>query len=692
MDTVKLPPDYDERVYAGWLGKCIGVRFGAPIEGWTYEDIHDHLGEVRDYLPLLPGTVFQPDDDTAFPMILIRALEDYGPDATAAQMGETALNYLADERGTLWWGGYGVSTEHTAYLNLKAGIPAPLSGSADLNGATVAEQIGGQIFSDVWGLVAPDHPKLAAEYAARASSITHDGNGLYGGRYVAAAVSAAFTASDVEAIMERALVVIPADCEYARVVRAVMAFHAAHPQDWHACYRFIRANFGYDRYPGAVHIIPNAGVMAMAMLYGEGDFSRTIQIANMAGWDTDCNVGNVGAILGVAVGLAGIPMRWRRPINDVLVTASVIGTRNLLDIPACADLFCRLGRDIAGAEPEPSKPRYHFGYPGATQGFVSAGEGGQVVELRQVTRVGASALQATVRDLHKGGEVRCFVKTYYRPDELSANFYGASFSPKIYPGQRVEARVFLPADAVETLQAALYVWDDNRSQRHQATGQPLVPGAWHDLRYTIPRLHGACLSEVGIVLRNVGGAPWDGSLLLDELDWHGMPSFAYDFSRVRAEYGAIRQWTYLCGHWRLEAGVYHGSGAGVSETYSGDIAWTDYALTVRLTPLLGAHHNVNVRVQGARRSYAMGLAPGQRLAFYKKARGVYRVVERVSFAWEHRQSYELTVIARGNVFTVSVDGETCLTWEDREAPYLHGQIGLSNFGGCHTRFETASVT
>ncbi|MGH2543562.1 MAG: ADP-ribosylglycohydrolase family protein, partial [Ardenticatenaceae bacterium] len=105
----KIPPDYDEKVYAGWLGKCIGVRLGAPLENWTYDEIREHLGPVEAYLPLPEGKIFKPDDDTSLPMILIRALETYGPDVTAVQFGETWLNYLADQRGTLWWGGYGLS-------------------------------------------------------------------------------------------------------------------------------------------------------------------------------------------------------------------------------------------------------------------------------------------------------------------------------------------------------------------------------------------------------------------------------------------------------------------------------------------------------------------------------------------------------------------------------------------------------
>jgi len=689
MTIPRLPHDYDDRVYAGWLGKCIGVRFGAPLEGWTYEEIRDNLGELDSYLPLPPGKIFKPDDDTAMPMILIRALGDYGSEPSAAQLGETWLNYLGDQRGTLWWGGYGVSTEHTAYLNLASGIPAPQSGSIAQNGAAVAEQIGGQIFSDIWGLVAPANPALAADYAARAASVAHDGNGVHGARFIAGMVSQAFVEADPRLLIEIGLSLIPLDSEYARVVRAVRDFHDRHPDDWHAAYRFLADNFGYDRYPGQVHIIPNAGIIVMALLYGEGDFSRTIQIANMGGWDTDCNVGNVGAIMGVAVGLEGIPAHWREPMNDILVAASIIGSRNLLDIPACADLFCGLGRQIAGSTPLPARPRSHFSYPGSTHGFVQRGKRGKIISLQQITHEDGGGLRATVRKLNKKGEVRLFARTYLRPDDLSANYYGATFSPLIYPGQRVTSRVYLPADAPDRLRASLYVWDDNHDQGHQSIGRTLHPGQYHDLSFPIPRLHNACLSEVGVVLRTLGD-PWTASVVLDHLDWDGPPCYSCDFARERAEQGAISQWTFLRGYWRLQDGAYHGSGWAVSESYSGDIDWRDITLAVRLTPLVGDHHNINVRVQGTLRSYALGLAPNGRLILYKNDHG-YQPVASVDFEWEHRLTYTLTLRAQGSRLLAQVDGQTLMDWADEDGPYLRGQIGLSNFAGCHTRYEHVEI-
>ena len=101
------------------------------------------------------------------------------------------------------------------------------------------------------------------------------------------------------------------------VVRKVMEFYEAHPENWRDCFQYIFENFGYDKYPGNCHIIPNIAVMILSLLYGEGDFSDTLSICNMCGWDTDCNVGNVATIMGVRNGLEGIEYeKWRKPIND----------------------------------------------------------------------------------------------------------------------------------------------------------------------------------------------------------------------------------------------------------------------------------------------------------------------------------------------------------------------------------------
>lgn len=682
-----LPEDYKERVYAGWLGKCIGVRLGAPVESWSYDFIQSNLGEIEDFLPLPPGKIFKPDDDTSFPMILVRAIEDYGSHLSSEKIGQIWLNYLGDQHGTLWWGGYGISSEHTAYMNLKAGIPAPLSGASILNGKAITEQIGGQIFSDIWGLIFPNDPEKAADYAEMASRVSHDGNGVLGGRFIAALTSCAFTESDPRQLVLRGLSVIPANSEYARVVQAVLEFYANFPNDWRLAYHFLAENFGYDKYPGVVPIIPNAGVVVLALLYGNGDFSRSVQVAVNAGWDTDCNAGNVGAIMGVAVGLDGIPLNWRKAMNDVLVISSIIGASNLTTIAECADIISRAGYIAAGLPAPSMTPRYHFGYPGTTQGIEvrSKTPRGEVIEIKNsLVEGGTRALKVILRKLNKKGEAQVYVRTYIDTNSLSSNFYGASFSPKIYPGQTIRARLGLESKQNFPLGVALYALDQNNSKKLQSHLTMVNPGESATLEYRIPPLENACLSEVGVVIHNLGDEVWNGSLWLEYLDWFGFPQFKDNFLKAKSENGAISQWTYLRGYWRKEEDGYHGSGCDVNETYTGDPLWSDYSFCVKLKPLLGQYHNVLFRVQGALRAYALGLAPQNKLCLYKKVDGNYLLVAEAPFIWEYETVYDLWIEGKGNKIQAGVSEKCVFEWEDLDSPYLTGMIGFSNFSGCHT--------
>ena len=176
---MKLTPEkrdeYLKKVYAAWLGKVIGVRLGSPVENWTSDQIMAKYPTEEGYL--VDYDIYASDDDTNGPLFFVRALLD-NETIDAETIGNTFLNYLQEYKGFFWWGGVGVSTEHTAYENLKKGIKAPLSGSREVNGLTMAEQIGGQIFSDCWGYVAGYDADRAKKLAAMASSVTHDGNGI----------------------------------------------------------------------------------------------------------------------------------------------------------------------------------------------------------------------------------------------------------------------------------------------------------------------------------------------------------------------------------------------------------------------------------------------------------------------------------------------------------------------------------
>jgi len=700
-----IPENYLEKVYAGLLGKLIGVRLGAPIEGWTYDRIKETYGEIDGYL--VDYKNFAADDDINGPMFFIRALEDYTytTDLTAEQIGLTWLNYAPFEHGFFWWGGYGKSTEHTAYLNLRSGIMAPRSGSIEQNGKVVAEQIGGQIFIDAWGLVVPNNPTLAADYARKAASVSHGGNGVYGGMFIAACISAAFAETDIEKIIETGLSVIPKDCEYARMAREVIKFYKANPENWRECFKYVKDNFGYDRYPGNCHIIPNSAIIILSLLYGEGDFSKTINICNMCGWDTDCNVGNVGTIIGVRNGLEGIAYeKWRKAINDFFVCSSVIGSLNIMDVPRCAVYIAGLGYKIAGEEPpleikdliKGNTAKFNFELPGSTHGFRLSSNKKPDLEydLENSTETafsGKRSLKVTVNSLLRDEEIYIYHKTYYRPADFNDSRYDPSFSPILYPGQSIKARIMMPENNDTGILACMYVKDGNSGKYIEAEIRDLEAGKWKELNFDIPFMEGVCIEEAGIKLIPKDREPGSLVVYIDDFDFTGSPDYSIDFSKERIEswtglHKEVSQFTYLKGIWTLEEGVLSGSCPDFGEAYTGGYDWEDYSFQATLIPQIGEYHNINFRVQGAIRSYAVGLAPSNKIALYKNENG-YKLLSEADYPWELNKEYILKVELKGANIKVTSAGKTIFDYTDRERPYLKGQIGVSVREGSHCHYK-----
>ncbi|MEG0307844.1 MAG: ADP-ribosylglycohydrolase family protein [Clostridium sp.] len=679
--------DYIERVYSGILGKAIGVRLGAPIENWTYEKINKEVGEPEGYIH--DYKMFAADDDTNGPMVFIRALEDFSTNVTAEEMGDTWLNYIGDSHGMFWWGGYGVSTEHTAYMNLQNGIKAPLSGSMKLNGPTIAEQIGGQIFIDSWGLVCPGNPSLAAQYGEKAASVSHDGNGKYGGMFIATCVAEAFVEKDIKNIINKGLSVIPTDCEYAKVSRDIMKFYDEHPSDWRVCFEYIFKNYGYDKYDGVCHIIPNAAVMILSLMYGEGDFSNTIRICNLCGWDTDCNVGNVGCIMGVRCGLEGIPYFWRKPINDVFVNSSLIGDINILDVPLATTYIAKLGYTIAGEDIpkeienlEATGEVYNFNLPCSTHGFKSAIE---TVTLENPN----TSLKVSINDENP---VKIFRKTYYKPDDFEDDRYSPDFSPIIYPGYIISTEI--KAENSTGVTARLYVKDGNSNNYIYGPKVSVSNNDWSSLSFEIPELSGARLDEMG--LEFYSDAETHYNVYINQFSYKVSPNYSLDFSKETIhQWSLIRknpsQLTCLRGIWDLEQGYLSGSGTGICESYTGSRKWTDYELECELSPIFGSNHNINLRVWGAMRSYAIGLAENNKLVLYKNINGKYTELSSEDFKWSHDESYRLAITAMKNQFTVFVNDEKLIHFKDTDNPYISGQVGFSTLNNSHTHYKYLKV-
>ena len=706
---------YIEKIYAGWLAKIIGIRLGAPVEGWTYEKIKN-IYEELDHYPV-DYHEFAADDDSNGPLFFLKALENRKDksELKAQDVAEALLNYAPFEHGFFWWGGYGVSTEHTAYLNLRNGIKAPRSGSIEQNGAAVAEQIGGQIFIDTWGLVTAGNPDLAAKYAKEAASVTHDGNGVYGGIFIASCISYAFVEQDIRKIIEKGLSYIPADSEYTRVVKAVIDYYEKNPDSWRACFQYIFDHFGYDKYPGNCHIIPNIAVMILGLLYGEGDFSKTITITNMCGWDTDCNVGNVAAIMGVRCGLNGIDYgKWRKPVNDLVICSSVVGSLNIMDIPYGASYIAKLAYQIAGEEiPEPFGPIFekrmdscHFEYPGSTHAIrVRTGKemknDNQTLEYElknseETAYTGTHSLKVMAKPTIPGDKIFVYKKVYYVPEDFHDSRYDPCFSPLVYPGQIIHGSAYLPAYGSEC-QVRLYAREKRSGEI--LTGEPVLleKGKWEELSFRIPGGSDGLIDEIGFQFGMCGchGERMELAVLIDDLYVDGKADYVLDFSKEEEEkwnglHREISQMTRLKGLMYLNDNSLHLSCPDFAEAYTGSYTWKDYQAEYYFTPLLGEHHGVNFRIQGAIRSYAVALLPDNKAALLKNDNGYVTLAES-DFNWNLGEEYKVTVSAAGNQLKAVINDLVTLEYTDNENPYLEGFIGVSVRNGSHCSYQKIKV-
>jgi ADP-ribosylglycohydrolase len=652
-----IPDDYVERTYAGVLGKLIGVYLGRPFEGWSYERIMAELGEIRGYVHERRGVpLIVTDDDISGTFTFVRALNDYGATLalTAAQIGQTWLNYIIENKTILWWGGMGNSTEHTAFLRLKNGTPAPASGSIALNGKVVAEQIGAQIFIDGWAMLAPGDPELAADLARRAASVSHDGEAIYGAQMLAAMQAQAFVEPDLGALLDTGLALIPRDSVIARMINDIREWRVETP-DWRTARELLARDYGYDTYGGNCHIVPNHGLIILSLLYGDDNFDKSLMIVNTCGWDTDCNSGNVGCLLGIKNGLDALSgADWRGPVADRLFLPTADGGRALTDAVGETYRLVNLGRALAGQPPLNPKggARFHFEAPGSVQGFLPEG----ALTLENVSGHSTSGTRSLALRAGAGGG-RAMTATFIPPDAASMPSYALLASPTLYPGQVLKARLQADPAATAPVTAALCLRVYTSGDALELVEGPhasLTPGATAELTWIMPDTGGEPIAQVGVACSA------QATLFLDSLTWDGEPDVV-----LRRPEQASHMWQRA---WVAAIDQAHGRGdemfrliqnGGRGLLITGTREWRNYTVSATLTPHMASSFGIAARVQGLRRFYALVLArasDGSTSARLLRALDGDRVLGEVAFVWQFGMPYTLQLAVAGECIQGSIDG------------------------------------
>ncbi|OTA53192.1 ADP-ribosylglycohydrolase [Hypoxylon sp. EC38] len=712
---MSIPEDYLERVYAGVLGKLIGVYMGRPFEGWTHQRIMAELGHIRYFVnDRFDMPVVVTDDDVSGTFTFIRALEEHpekGPKIRSEDIGKTWLNNVIKDRTIFWWGGNGISTEHTAFLNLKKGIKAPLSGSARTNGSTIAEQIGAQIFIDGWAMVSPGNPERAAWLAYETGRVSHDGESVNAAMMWAAMEAQAFVSDDVDVLLDAGSEYIPPTSLIAKLVKDVRTW-CREDGDWIKTRQRVEDVYGYDKFPGFCHVVPNHGVMILALIYGGHDFDEAMHIVNTCGWDTDCNSGNVGCLVAIMHGLSAFgsdinkkgedtKLDWRGPLADRALISSADGGYSINNAARIAYNIVNMGLALSNELPlKPPKDgaQFHFSLPGSVQGFRAAPR--NLATVRQETddkNDGSPALLIKVLGQTKNGEktvVEVTTDTFAPPEVRKMSTYELVGSPLVYPGQMLQALVRANKTNVRpALVSLLLKVYTNADELENFVGDALsIPPAGSEiLKWTIPEsLSCRPIQAVGLrISRDAGDShnERDTRLALDYFRWDGTPNVVLEAIDDQQGPRTFYKQSFVNGadDFYFSNGkfvVAQDQGEGIVSY--GTREWTDYRVVVKdFVFNLGHAAGVATRVQGLNRYYALVFVnpadtERKNVALVHSFDDEKIELDTVEFAWEYDVPYTITFQVRGPHLQARC-GEVVLSAYDSH--YRSGGIGLMVYDG-----------
>ncbi|MFC8075073.1 ADP-ribosylglycohydrolase family protein [Streptomyces sp. NPDC057307] len=319
------------RLAGAWLGRCVANTMGKPVEGLTRDEVGIYLRAVGQwpqtgYIPLLDelpagvshlhesapyaaGGRFDAvprDDDLDWTILGLHLLETYGSGLTTEDIGREWLDRVPFTQT--------FTAERAAYRNLIRGLKPPHTATHD---NPYREWIGALIRTDVYGYVRPGDPRAAAKLALTDAVLSHTANGIYGAMWSAALVAEALVSTEPIDALRAALTVVPPRSRLHASQTELLRL-AERGADEETAQRWIDSELGGYNW---VHTVNNAAIIAAALLWGEGDFVRSVALAVRAGRDTDSTAATVGSVFGALHGPDAVPARLVEPTGGVVRSA-----------------------------------------------------------------------------------------------------------------------------------------------------------------------------------------------------------------------------------------------------------------------------------------------------------------------------------------------------------------------------------
>lgn len=689
---------YNETIYAGVLGKMLGVYLGRPVEGWTFDEINQTFGEVYYFKNHKTGApLIVPDDDLSGTFAFYRAVEDndYDRNLTAEAIGNAWLNYIIENKTILWWGGLSRCAEHTAYIRLKEGIKAPMSGSVELNGASMAEQIGAQIFIDTWALIHPNDPEQTAKMARRAASVSHDSIAVEAAVFLAVMESLAFEEKDIDRLIDRALPFVKSSRleELVSEIREI----CKKSSDWHEVRDWIAKYHGYDRYPGSCPMITNHLVVLMGLLMAGDDFHDSIMIAVSAGWDTDCNAGNLGCLNGIRLGLKGMEAGTdlRSAVADRLYVVTSDGGSCVTDAVTETRKLIEAASRLSGVKVTQPAETFAFEYPGALQGFILYDERREEQCRTRIQNAyeskGESGLLISYEGLGKGTCSIVCVDTFVdlKPKgKDGTSYFDVLCSPRLYSSQEVDSVIICEQEENPVLKFFIDYFNE-KDEMETIFGEAIsLKKGSNKMRFTVPDTKGHPIYRLGMELTSRKRT--DGKLLLKTMDFSNEP-LHFEMGTAMELMPALTPWTTQTAwlksfmssasnftpDYTATFAISHDRENGVVTT--GTLDWKNYEVTSEITFSYQEGAGLVARAKGHRQYYGAVLKNNKIQIIRRKDARVEILAEK-PYEYEMETKILMTFRVEADRLTVLLNGKEELKCTDDL--YTRGGAGFVVNRGC----------
>src|SRR6266511_248004 len=300
--------EYQDRVQAVWTAQIIAV-----LMAWPHE--HQVASTVR--LENFPRkyTAAPVDDDWYYEMCAVRAFEKYGVHLSVAQLGR---QWLENHCGS--WG-----SSEQARLNLEKGITPPATGHPRHNKLWFT--IGPQFSSEVYGALAPGLVNVAGRMAREYGHLNGYAEGADGAVFMAAMVSLAFAETDTKQIVRQAAQMLHPLSPYRQCLDRIIALADA-GKSFEEIVGAVEDRWHLE-YPATNNAVPNGGIVAACVWFGDGDFLKTVNLAARAAdfTDADCNAANAASVVAASHGMKCLPQHLVAQLGDRIVGAEMGGVK-----------------------------------------------------------------------------------------------------------------------------------------------------------------------------------------------------------------------------------------------------------------------------------------------------------------------------------------------------------------------------